>query len=162
MGTRLPELIAAGRAIKMELAGSELARHPSDDRLSGVYGTILYEEAERAEGAAETGRRGWAAVHVRQRNVTVFADGEVDRSPCGSGTSARAALLHAEGRLALGDSFVHESIIGTEFEARVTDELEAEGRPALVTEVTGAAFRTGEHRFVLDPRDPLGTGFLLR
>ena len=75
----LPRLIDAGRAVKAALAGHEAARHPTDDRLSGIYGTILWDEL--------------GALH--QRNVTVFADGEVDRSPCGSGTSARLALLGA-------------------------------------------------------------------
>jgi proline racemase len=135
----LPELIAAGRAVKAALQGTEVARHPGDDRLSGIYGTILYEEI--APG--------------HQRNVTVFADGEVDRSPCGSGTSARLALLHADG---ITGELRHDSIVGTSFRAQVVEELEA----GVVTEVTGSAFRTGEHRFVLDPRDELGTGFVLR
>jgi proline racemase len=154
---QLPALVAAGRAIKAALEGSAAARHPSDERLSGIYGTILYEQ-----GGPEAGSGGADRAVVRQRNVAVFADGEVDRSPCGSGTSARAALLHAEGRLALDAAFVHESIVGTEFDARVTEELESEGRASVITEISGAAFRTGEHRFVLDPRDPLGTGFVLR
>jgi proline racemase len=141
-----PELIAAGRAVKQALEGSEVSRHPSDERLSGIYGTILYEDL----GDGPNG--------PRQRNVTVFADGEVDRSPCGSGTSARMALLAAEGRLEPGQVLTHESIVGTSFEAHVVDRLE-EG---VVTEVVGQAFRTGEHRFVLDPRDPVGTGFVLR
>src|SRR4051812_11717774 len=81
------ELIAAGRAVKRALDGSDVARHPSDDRLSGIYGTIFYDDL----GDTDAG--------PRQRNVAVFADGEVDRSPCGSGTSARAALLVAAGRL---------------------------------------------------------------
>jgi proline racemase len=132
---RLPELIAAGRAVKRALTGTEAARHPSDDRLSGIYGTILYDEL---------GDR-------HQRNVTVFADGEVDRSPCGSGTSARLALLDV-------DELRHESIVGTTFFGRVVERT-AEG---VVTEVEGTAFRTGEHRFVLDPRDELGIGFVLR
>jgi proline racemase len=146
---RLPELIAAGRAVKAALEGTDAARHPVDERLAGVYGTILYEEVE-----------GQSPLH--QRNVTVFADGQVDRSPCGSGSSARAALLHADGRLAPGTVLVHESIVGTEFEVRVVEEAVEEGRPAVVTEVGGTAYRTGEHRFVLDPRDPLETGFVLR
>jgi proline racemase len=94
--------------------------------------------------------------------VTVFADGEVDRSPCGSGSSARAAVLAADGRLAPGQELRHDSIVGTTFGVRVVEHVEAHGRPAVVTEVEGAAFRTGEHGFVLDPRDPLGTGFVLR
>jgi len=140
------DLIALGRAVKGALAGTEHARHPSDDRLSGVYGTILYEELGP----------------LHQRNVTVFADGEVDRSPCGSGTCARAALLHADRRLAPGRVLTHDSIVGTAFAATVSDVVREEGRDAVVVEVRGAAYRTGEHRFVLDPRDPLDTGFVLR
>jgi proline racemase len=140
------ELIAAGRAVKRALEGSEVSRHPSDERLSGIYGTIVYEDL------GDTDRGPY------QRNVTVFADGEVDRSPCGSGTSARMALLAAAGRLDGDSVLTHESIVGTTFHARVTGRTD-EG---LVTEVTGQAFRTGEHRFVLDPRDPVGTGFVLR
>jgi proline racemase len=134
---RLEELIARGREIKAALEGAEVARHPEDDRLSGVYGTVFYEPL---------GPR-------HERNVTVFADGEVDRSPCGSATSARTALLS-------GDitEWRNDSIIGTSFRARVVGRSYA----GVLTEVEGSAFRTGEHRFVLDPRDPLGTGFVLR
>jgi proline racemase len=143
-------LIALGREVKASLSATEHARHPSDDRLSGVYGTILYDDlGDTPDGP-------------HQRNVTVFADGEVDRSPCGSGTCARAALLHADGRLGPGRVLTHDSIVGTTFQAAVTDETTAEGREAVVVEVRGAAYRTGEHRFVLDPRDPVATGFVLR
>jgi proline racemase len=138
----LPALIDAGRAVKRALAGSDVARHPDDDRLSGIYGTILYEQLGP----------------LHQRNVTVFADGEVDRSPCGSGTSARCALLAADGVLGDGDVLRHDSIVGSTFRARVVGGV-AEG---VLTEVEGMAYRTGEHRFVLDARDPLGTGFVLR
>jgi proline racemase len=144
------ELIAVGREVKAALSQTEHARHPTDDRLSGIYGTILFDDlGETADGP-------------RQRNVTVFADGEVDRSPCGSGTCARAALLHADGRLAPGRALTHDSIVGTTFRAGVVEAGRAEGRDAVVVEVRGAAYRTGEHRFVLDPRDPVGTGFVLR
>jgi proline racemase len=138
----LPELIAAGRAVKLALEGTDVARHPSDERLSGIYGAILYEDLGP----------------LHQRNVTIFADGEVDRSPCGSGTSARCALLAADGILGEGDVLRHDGIVGSTFHARVVGET-SEG---VLTEVEGMAYRTGEHRFVLDPRDPLGTGFVLR
>jgi proline racemase len=138
----LPRLIDAGRAVKHALDGTEVARHPDDERLSGLYGTILYEEL---------GER-------HQRNVTIFADGEVDRSPCGSGTSARCALLADEGVLREGLELRHDSIVGTTFLARVVGEAP----DGVLTEVEGMAFRTGEHRFVMDPRDPVGTGFVLR
>ncbi len=138
----LPRLIAAGRAVKRALAGSDAARHPEDDRLSGIYGTILYEEL----------------TPLHQRNVTIFADGEVDRSPCGSGTSARCALLAADGVLGDGGVLRHDGIVDLTFCARVIGETP----DGLLTEVEGMAYRTGEHRFVQDPRDPLGTGFVLR
>jgi proline racemase len=134
----LPALIARGREVKAALAGSEIARHPEDERLSGVYGTIFHEDL---------GPR-------HQRNVAIFADGEVDRSPTGSATSARTALLG----LGDGETWRNDSIVGTTFYART---IGAAGRGVL-TEVEGTAFRTGEHRFVLDPRDPLGTGFVIR
>src|SRR5678816_3798185 len=92
---------------------------------------------------------------LTQRNVTVFADGEVDRSPCGSATSARMALLDVP-------ELLHRSIIGTEFRAWIVDRAEIDGRPAVITEVEGSALRTGAHEFVLEPTDDLGTGFLLR
>jgi proline racemase len=92
----------------------------------------------------------------------VFADGEVDRSPCGSGTSARLALLDRGGRLARGAELRHLSIVNTAFDARVVTATEVAGLPAVVTEVEGSAYRTGRHVFELDPEDPLGAGFLLR
>jgi proline racemase len=136
------ELIATGRAVKAELDGTDVARHPGDERLSGIYGTVFHEDL--------------APLH--QRNVAIFADGEVDRSPTGSATSARTALLAADGVLGDGQTWRNDSIVGTTFHARAIGAV-AEG---LLTEVEGTAFRTGEHRFVLDPRDPLGTGFVLR
>ena len=141
-GDDLPRLIEAGREVKRALEGTPAAEHPSDPRLSGVYGTILHE----------------VIGPLHQRNVTIFADGEVDRSPCGSGTSARCALLAGEGALSPGQVLRHDSIVDTTFLARVTGE----GEDGVITEVEGMAYRTGEHRFSLDPRDPLGTGFVLR
>jgi proline racemase/trans-L-3-hydroxyproline dehydratase len=144
------DLIALGREVKAALADTEHARHPSDDRLSGIYGTILFDDlGDTADGP-------------HQRNVTVFADGEVDRSPCGSGTCGRVALLHADGRLGPGRVLTHASIVGTTFRASVAETARADGRDAVVVDVRGAAYRTGEHRFVLDPRDPVATGFVLR
>jgi len=147
---RYTELIAAGRAVRDALSGSEAAAHPEDARLSGIYGTILYDELpDTGDGPA-------------QRNLAVFADGEADRSPCGSGTSARLALLAADGRLGEGRTLRHTSIVDTRFTGRVVGATAVQGRDAVLTEVEGAAYRTGEHRFVLDPRDPVGAGFVLR
>ncbi len=144
------ELIRAGRAVKGALAETAYAEHPSDPRLSGIYGTILYDDL------------GLAGDGPHQRNVTVFADGEVDRSPCGSGTAARVALLHEDGTLDPGRMLTHDSIVDSRFVARVVEETSCEGRRAVVPEVRGMAYRTGEHTFVRDSRDPVGTGFVLR
>jgi proline racemase/trans-L-3-hydroxyproline dehydratase len=140
----LPRLIELGRAIKADLERDQEVVHPREPELNGVYGVIFWQ----GEGEEP----------LTQRNVTVFADGEVDRSPCGSGTSARLALLHAEGRLAIGEPLRHLSIVGSEFTGRVVEELAA----GVVTEVEGRAHLTGRHEFVLEPDDELGEGFLLR
>jgi proline racemase len=147
---RLGDLITTGREIKRDIERRDLAQHPSDPRLSGLYGTIFYEDLGSPEGT------------LHQRNVAIFADGEADRSPCGSGTAARVAQLVAEGRLVCGEEFVHSSVIGTQFRARAIQRTEADGIPAIIPEVEGMAYRTGDHRFVLDPDDPLGPGFVLR
>ncbi|MPV39133.1 proline racemase family protein [Georgenia subflava] len=144
------ELIAAGRAVKWALNDSPAAQHPDDPRLSGIYGTILYDDLGRTPDGPH------------QRNVTVFADGEVDRSACGSGTSARLPLLVAEGRLGDGETLTHDSVVGTRFTARVREHVDVAGRAAVVPEVTGRASMTGEHRFVLADDDEVGTGFVLR
>jgi proline racemase len=150
VGQDLSELIRVGREIKQQIDGAGLASHPDDPRLSGLYGTIFFDDLGRDNGA------------LHQRNVTVFADGEVDRSPCGSGTAGRLAQLVADGQLGVGDELIHDSIIGTTFRARAVERMIVNGRPAIVPEVEGMAYRTGEHRFELDPEDPLGTGFVLR
>jgi proline racemase len=144
----LPRLIALGREIKAAIEADHDVVHPLEPELRGVYGVIFWQHED--------------ADPLTQRNVTVFADGEVDRSPCGSGTSARLALLDAQGRLARGARLRHLSIVGSEFEGRVVGETEVAGLPAVVTDVEGAAYRTGSASFELDPEDPLGEGFLLR
>jgi proline racemase len=145
----VPELIALGRAVKARLEAERSFVHPLEPELHDVYGVIFWERVDFGPP-------------VRQRNVTVFADGEVDRSPCGSGTSARLALLERAGELPRGEELVHESVIGTEFRAWIVGDAEVAGRSAVVTEVEGSAWRTGAHEFALDPDDPLGEGFLLR
>jgi proline racemase len=136
----LPELVTRGRAVAEALRRRDDIAHPKRPELRGLYGVIWTE-----------GRR----------NLTVFADGQVDRSPCGSGTSARLALLHAEGALARGETLRHQSVIGTEFLGRVVGETRVAGLPAVITEIEGTAHLTGHHEFVLEPGDPLGPGFQL-
>ncbi|MET0426158.1 MAG: proline racemase family protein [Actinoplanes sp.] len=144
------ELIALGREIKWALNDSRWAKHPSDDRLSGIYGTILFED------------RPDTSTGPHQRNVTIFADGELDRSPCGSGTAARVAALSAGGRLPRGSTLTHDSIVGSRFTARVQQETTADGFAAVIPSITGMAYPTGEHRFEVDPDDDLAPGFVLR
>jgi proline racemase len=137
----LPVLIELGRAVRRALNRGGGIAHPLEPELRDIYGVIWTDG---------------------DRNVTVFADGEVDRSPCGSGTSARLALLDATGALPRGEPLHHRGIVGTEFVGRVVDATEVAGMPAVITEVAGSAHLTGRHEFVLEPDDPLGTGFLLR
>lgn len=144
----VPRLIALGRELKAALESAHDVVHPLEPELRDVYGVIFWQE----EGTGP----------LTQRNVTVFADGEVDRSPCGSGTSARLALLDAQGRLPRGEELRHLSIVGSAFTGRVVGDTEVAGVPAVLTEVEGTAFRTGRSAFELDPDDPLGEGFLLR
>jgi proline racemase len=142
----LPRLIALGRELKNELESRHAFVHPLEPELRDIYGVIFWQR----EGANV------------QRNVTVFAEGEVDRSPCGSGTSARLALLDSSGELPRGEELRHLGIVGSEFRALVVEDAEVAGYPAVITEVEGSAHRTGEHRFVLEDADELGTGFVLR
>ncbi len=145
----LPELIGLQRELRPALDRALEVVHPGQPDLAGIYGVIFWEPVEGEERT--------------QRNVTVFADGEVDRSPCGSGTSARLAILHDRGEIVSGETLRHRSIVDSVFDARVIEVgSPVGGHPTVVTEVEGAAFRTGEHTFVLDDRDPLGRGFLLR
>lgn len=142
--------ISLGREVKEILDVNPAVSHPTDPRLSGLYGTIFFEELD----PLHPGRH--------QRNVTVFADGEVDRSPCGSGTSARLALLDSSAQLPRGETLVHDSIVGTTFTGRVVGESKVAGIHAVTTEIRGSAYKTGEARFVLDESDPIGLGFQLR
>ncbi|WP_371030547.1 proline racemase family protein [Pseudoclavibacter sp. JSM 162008] len=143
------EVIAFGREVKWLLNDSAHAEHPSDRRLNGIYGTILYSD-HSADGV------------VHQRNATVFADGELDRSPCGSGTCARVATLTEEGILPVGGELVHDSIVGSRFLARVVAEGVEAGHRATTTQVSGIAHKTGEHVFEVDPSDEMTPGFVLR
>ncbi len=116
-------------------------RHPLEPEIAGLYGAIFTE-----------GRR----------NVCVFADRQIDRSPCGTGTAARVAQQVARGELAMGEAFPHESVTGAVFVGRALRTAQVGPYAAVVPEVEGSAHITGFHQFVVDPEDPLGQGFLLR
>jgi proline racemase len=144
---RLDDLRRAGMAIKRELESTLTIAHPEQPLLHGIYGTIFTGPSSSADADL--------------RNVTIFADAEVDRSPCGTGTCAVMAVLSAMGLLAPEQTFTHESIIGTRFRGRVERETVVAGLPAIVPQLAGEAFMTGSHTFVIDPNDPLRHGFRL-
>jgi proline racemase len=148
----LPALIELQRELHRGLEERLDPSHPDEPELRGIYG-IIYFQPEPDETGAD----------LVQRNVTVFADGEVDRSPCGSGTSARLALLDAAGELPRGGVLRHRSIVDSIFHGRGAGDGPPVGdKPSVITTVSGSAYRTGTHTFELDPRDELGMGFLLR
>jgi proline racemase len=144
---RLPELRAAGMAIKHAVEQAVTVVHPTESGLHGIYGTIF------------TGPPSSEAADLR--NVTIFAEAEVDRSPCGTGTCAVMAVLAAMGLLGAEQTFTHESIIGTVFRGRVVGEQAVAELPAIVPELEGEAFITGESSFIIDEADPLRYGFRL-
>jgi proline racemase len=141
----LQELRRMGMAIKRAVDAGRQIVHPLEPGLKGLYGTIftgppLHPEADL-------------------RNVTIFADGEVDRSPCGTGTCAVMAVFDAMGMLPADRPFVHESLIGTLFKGRVSGRTMAGDLPAILPEIEGSAWITGEHVFLVDDEDPLKGGF---
>ncbi len=148
-------LTAVGAAITEALRRDHSPTHPTDAELGFVYGTII---VDHDPATAPDGRATTATI----RNVTVFADAEVDRSPCGSGTSALLAWMHATNRLRVGEDISNASITGEVFEGRVEATTMLGDRDAVSTSVAGNGYVTGYHTFVVDDRDPLGDGFLLR
>jgi proline racemase len=143
----LPELRKLGMTIAREVERLRRVVHPNDAGLEGIYGTIFTAPAHLPDA------------HLR--NVTIFADAEVDRSPCGTGTAAVMAVLNDMGLLLDDVPFIHESIVGTTFKGRVIDRVEVGERSAIVPEIEGSAWITGEHTFLIDGDDPLKAGFRL-
>ena len=148
----LPENAAAltrlGMEIKRAVEREFEVVHPDEPELRGIYGTIISEPPRTAGGDG--------------RNITIYAEGAVDRSPCGTGTSAKLACLHADGRIPVGQPYVHESVIGTVFTGRVLEETSVGSYPAVETEIAGRGFLTGFQQFVVDPEDVTAGGFLVR
>jgi proline racemase len=143
------QLAAAGEAIKQAVNAKLPIEHPIEKDLGFLYGTILTGPPEDP-------------TH-HSRNVCIFADAEVDRSPTGTGVSARLALHYAKGEITDGQSIVIESILGARsaFSGRVLGQTRVGPYEAIVPEVSGSAFITGRHEFILDPRDELGRGFIV-
>jgi trans-L-3-hydroxyproline dehydratase len=140
-------LIEKGMAIKRSIMASRPIPHPFEADLSFLYGTIFIGPPQ-AEGA-------------HSRNVCIFAEGELDRSPTGTGVSARLAIHHMRSEIDLNESIIIESIIGSRFSGRVVRTTRFGPHPAIIPEVEGTAYITGRHEFLIDPNDPLRNGFLL-
>src|SRR5947209_9134064 len=141
--SRAEELIEVGARVMTAIDANGAPVHPADERIRGCRHVIFHEPG--CDGADA-------------RAATSIHPGWLDRSPCGTGTSARMAQLHARGELPLGRPFVNESVIGTRFTGRLVQETEVGGVPAVVPEVTGRAWITGMGQYLLDPDDPFPAG----
>jgi len=141
-------LIDVGMRIKRAVMHARPIVHPTESDLGFLYGTIFVGPADD-----------WTH---HSRNVCVFADGELDRSPTGTGVSGRLAIHHARGEIAVGESIVIESIVGSTFAGRVVETTRFVSHDAIVPEVEGRAHITGRHEFLIDPDDPFARGFFLR
>jgi len=140
-------LIEKGMAIKRSIMAARPIPHPFEEDLSFLYGTIFIGPPQ------EPG--------AHSRNVCIFAEGEVDRSPTGTGVSARLAIHHARAEINLNEPITIESIIGSRFSGRVVQTTTFGPHPAIIPEVEGTAYITGRHEFLFDPHDPLRNGFML-
>lgn len=141
-------LTTIGMEVKRAVDRTLDVRHPEEPQLAGVYGTIISGPPSGSD--------------AHGKNITIYADGAVDRSPCGTGTSAKLANLYAAGRIAIDEPYTHQSVIGTTFTGRVLGECRVGELPAVRTEIAGRGFVTGFHQFLRDPDDSLGDGFLVR
>jgi len=141
-------LIRRGMAVKQAVMKSNPIRHPYEEDLSFLYGTIIVGPPH--------------STSAHSRNVCIFAEGEVDRSPTGTGVSARLALEYARGRLKKNEPFTVESIIGTRFTGTVVDSKKFGPFDAIIPRVEGSAWITGKHEFLVAPDDPIREGFILR
>jgi len=142
------ELIRKGMAIKRAVMANRSIEHPFEKDLNFLYGTIFIGPP-LSEGADS-------------RNVCIFAEGQVDRCPTGTGVSARMAIHHARGEIGVNEPMVIESIIGSKFTGRVIEATTCGNYPAVIPEVEGTAHITGKQEFLIDPDDPLKDGFILR
>lgn len=141
-------LVEKGMAIKQAIMESRPIPHPFEDDLGFLYGTIFIGPPEDP--------------NAHSSNVCIFAEGEVDRCPTGTGVSGRLALHYAKGDIAINDAITIESIIRSRFSGKVIETTRFGPYDAVIPEVEGSARITGRHEFVIDPEDPLRHGFILR
>ncbi len=145
---RARDLVHAGMAVKAAVSNELDVVHPTDSTLSGLYGVILVDEPSESD--------------LSMRNATIYANGSLDRSPCGTGTSALVACMAAEGTMDVGDTLSNESLTGSVFTGRIVMAATIGDHEGVVTEIAGRAAVTGMHQFMVDYDDPLPEGFLLK
>ncbi len=140
-------LIEKGRIIKHAVNQQVKLQHPELDFVNECTHVEFYGDPTSSEA------------HLQ--NAVILSDSGLDRSPCGTGTSAKVALMYAKGELAINEVFVNESIIGSLFTARIIEETKVGSLPAVIADISGSAHITGMNQLLIDPNDPLRNGFLL-
>jgi proline racemase len=140
-------LAELGEKIRLAARSQLNVEHPENP---GIRGVSIVQFAQGYQGPGKT-----------TRNTCIVAPGRSDRSPTGTGTCARMAVLHARGLMAVGETLVHSSIIGTAFEGQILAETSVAGRPAIVPAIRGSAWLTGFHSYVLDASDPFPEGYIV-
>lgn len=139
------ELAVLGERVRLAARAQLSVVHPENPGIAGVSIVQL--------------NRPFAGVGAVTRNTCIVAPGRSDRSPTGTGTCARMAVLHARGQMRVGDAMTHESLIGSRFEGRIRGETTVAGRKAILPEISGRAWITGFFTYLVDPADPWPTGF---
>ena len=140
-------LIQAGNYLKQRINEQIAVQHPTIPFEHHVTHVEFYEPTDQEDGAI--------------KNAVIIPPGAIDRSPCGTGTSAKLSVLAAKGQIKKGESFIHQSIIGSQFKCKYLDDAEVAGIPAVIPQVTGRAWVTGIHTFLLDPDDIFQEGYQL-
>jgi proline racemase len=143
------DLCVVGQRIKQAAAAQLPVVHPEHPDFAGITITAFIRPAERVAGV------------LTARNAVVVSPGRIDRSPCGTGTSARLAVMHAREQIAVGEPFVHESIIGGRFDAMIEELTTVGSFPAVIPSVAGQAYLTDVSQVGLDPADPFPQGYTL-
>lgn len=143
------QLVEVGERIKKAAAEQIPAVHPENPEIHTINQTLFAGPMERTQNG------------LRSKNTVIVSPGRHDRSPCGTGTCARMAALHARGELQVGETFVHQSLIGTEFVGRLRGTTQLGDTPAVLPTITGPAWITAFHQYVLDPTDPFPEGYRL-
>lgn len=138
---------SAGLAVCEAVTEKIKVEHPLDPGLGGIFGTVILGDPENEEST--------------NRNATVYLNGLIDRSPCGTGMSAAMACMAEDGELQVGQAYVSESLMLSTMTGRISTTVEVDGYPGIIAEITGRGQVTGMHQFFIDPSDPLGQGFVL-